>query len=106
MSDRSGAGTLRCRWRLYGDRLCPVDWTHPHPASQYTLRARVEDTINQALDVTDLRRAHYRGLPKTSLQHAYSATAINVIRLDAHWTGQSRHPRNSRLTWLSHQLAA
>ncbi|WP_197085131.1 transposase, partial [Saccharothrix sp. ST-888] len=50
--------------------------------AKYTLRAGVEGTINQALDVTGLRRARYRGLPKTSLQHAYSATAINVIRLD------------------------
>lgn len=74
--------------------------------AKYALRAGVEGTINQALDVTDLRRARYRGLPKVSLQHAYSATAINIIRLDAHWTDQPRCPRTSRLTRLAHQLAA
>ncbi|WP_224283940.1 IS1182 family transposase [Streptomyces sp. LS1784] len=74
--------------------------------AKYALRAGVEGTINQALDLTDLRRARYRGLPRTSLQHAYSATAINVIRLDAHWTEQTRSPRTSRLTRLAHQLAA
>ncbi|MFI6449690.1 IS1182 family transposase [Kitasatospora sp. NPDC050543] len=74
--------------------------------AKYALRAGVEGTINQALDITDLRRARYRGLPRTSLQHAYSATAINVIRLDAHWTDQPRRPRTSRLTRLAHQLVA
>ncbi|MCC9306126.1 IS1182 family transposase [Kitasatospora sp. RB6PN24] len=74
--------------------------------TKYALRAGVEGTINQALDVTGLRRARYRGLPKTSLQHAYSATAINVIRLDAHWAEDPRRPRTSRLSQLAHQLAA
>ncbi|MFH9355344.1 transposase [Kitasatospora sp. NPDC017646] len=74
--------------------------------AKYALRAGIEGTINQALDATGLRRARYRGLPKVSLQHAYSATAINVIRLDAHWTDQARRPRTSRLTRLAHQLAA
>ncbi|WP_327130079.1 transposase [Streptomyces sp. NBC_01343] len=72
------------------------------------LRAGIEGTINQALDVTGLRRARYRGLPKIRLRHAFSATAVNVIRLDAHWNpGQpSFTPRISRLTRLSRQLAA
>ncbi|MEV3915126.1 transposase [Streptomyces canus] len=53
----------------------------------------VEGTINQALDITGIRRARYRGLPKVRLQHAFSATALNVIRLDAHWTtGPSTAP--------------
>ncbi|MFI8456957.1 transposase [Kitasatospora sp. NPDC085464] len=46
------------------------------------LRAGVEGTISQALDVTGPRQARYRGLPKVSLQHAFSATAINITRLD------------------------
>ncbi|MFF3159844.1 hypothetical protein, partial [Streptomyces sp. NPDC057910] len=60
---------------------------------------------------TGLRRARYRGLPKVTLQHAFSATAINIIRLDAHWTSR-QHPqrpariRTSRLTQLAYQLAA
>lgn len=73
--------------------------------TRYALRAGVEGTINQALDVTGMRRARYRGLPKVRLQHAFSATAVNIVRLDAHWSG---HPldrnRTSRLTRLSHQL--
>ncbi|WP_442812355.1 transposase [Streptomyces sp. NBC_01788] len=75
---------------------------------KYTLRAGIEGTINQALDVTGLRRARYRGLPKVRLQHAFSATALNVIRLDAHWNPghTALSPRTSRLTRLSHQLAA
>ncbi|MFE2750343.1 transposase, partial [Streptomyces scopuliridis] len=68
----------------------------------------IEGTINQALDVTGLRRARYRGLSKVRLQHAFSATAVNVIRLDAHWNPSqpSFTPRTSRLTRLSHRLAA
>ncbi len=30
-----------------------------------------------------IRTARYRGLPKTSLEHAAATTAINLIRLDA-----------------------
>ncbi|MFE3858725.1 transposase [Streptomyces griseorubiginosus] len=76
--------------------------------NKYALRAGIEGTINQALDVTGLRRARYRGLPKVRLQHAFSATAVNIIRLDAHWNPERKPftPRTSRLTRLSHQLAA
>ncbi|MFB7667013.1 transposase [Kitasatospora sp. NPDC056138] len=73
------------------------------------LRAGVEGTINQALDVTGMRRARYRGLPKVSLQRAFSATAVNIIRLDAYWTGQQPHrprTRMSRLSRLAYRLAA
>ncbi|MBN0049300.1 IS1182 family transposase, partial [Streptomyces actuosus] len=51
--------------------------------AKYALRAGIEGTVNQALDITGIRRARYRGLAKVSLQHAFSATAINIIRLDA-----------------------
>jgi hypothetical protein len=74
---------------------------------KYALRSGIEGTINQALDITGLRRARYRGLPKVRLQHAFSATAINIIRLDAYWTTpEPGHPRTSRLTTLSYQLTA
>ncbi|MFC9768748.1 IS1182 family transposase [Rhodococcus jostii] len=73
---------------------------------KYALRSGVEATINQALDHTGIRHARYRSLPKVRLQHVFSATALNVIRLDAHWTGQPFNPaRTSRLTQLSYQLA-
>jgi hypothetical protein len=73
---------------------------------EYALRAGVESTVNQALDRTGLRRARYRGLPKVRLQHAFSATALNVIRLDAYWTQTPANPRTSRLTRLRDQLAS
>lgn len=78
--------------------------------AKYARRAGVEGTINQTLDVTGLRRARYRGLPKVTLQHAFSATATNVIRLDAYWAGrqphQPRKARMSRLSRLAYQLTA
>jgi hypothetical protein len=75
--------------------------------TRYSLRAGIEGTLNQALDVTGLRNARYRGLPKTRLQHTFSATAVNVIRLDAHWNPHQPPftPRTSRLTRLNHRLA-
>ncbi|MEU0664257.1 transposase [Streptomyces lavendulocolor] len=72
---------------------------------KYALRAGIE-AINQALDLTGMRRARYRGLPKVRLQHAFSATAINIARLDAHWTHTPTRPRTSRLIQLSYQLTA
>ncbi|MEU6709134.1 IS1182 family transposase [Streptomyces wuyuanensis] len=73
--------------------------------TKYALRAGVEGTVNQALDITGIRRARYRGLPKATLQHAFSATALNIVRLDAWWTaGPLRQPRTSRLERLSYQL--
>jgi len=57
--------------------------------------------------VTGTLRARYRGLPKTRLEHVFSAVALNLIRLDAHWNG---HPldrtRTSHLTRLELALAA
>jgi transposase len=55
---------------------------------RYAIRAGVEATIRQATAVTGIRTARYRGLPKTSLEHAAAATAINLIRLDAWHTSK------------------
>ncbi|WP_327417509.1 transposase [Streptomyces sp. NBC_01233] len=75
--------------------------------NKYALRAGVEGTINQALGITGIRQARYRGLPKVRLQHAFSATALNVIRLDAYWTDNPlRRTRTSRLERLAYQLTA
>ncbi len=69
--------------------------------TKYALRAGIEGTVNQALDVTGIRRARYRGLPKVTLQHAFSATALNIVRLDAWWTTDPlRKPSTSRLERL------
>jgi transposase len=79
-----------------------ADWQ-----ARYAARAGVEGTIAQAITVTGARRARYRGLPKTRLQHVYSAVALNLIRLDAYWNG---HPldrtRTSHLSRLDVALAA
>nr|WTB28497.1 transposase [Streptomyces sp. NBC_00830] len=76
--------------------------------TKYALRSGIEGPLNQALDITGIRRARYRGLPKVRLQHAFSADAINIIRLDAHWADQQPHQprraRTSRLTRLAYQL--
>ncbi|WP_405681941.1 transposase [Streptomyces sp. NBC_00057] len=76
------------------------DWKN-----KYALRAGIEGTINQALDITGICRARYRGLPKVRLQHAFSATAINMIRLNAYWTD---HPlsRTRNLERLNYRLTA
>jgi len=59
-------------------------------------RAGVEGTMRQATHVTGIRRARYLGLPKTQLEHTIAAAAINMIRMDAYWTG---HP------WTAHEQA-
>jgi transposase len=56
--------------------------------AKYQIRAGVEGTIAQATHVTGTRRARYLGLEKTRLEHNAAATAINLIRLDAWWTGR------------------
>ena len=58
-------------------------WQH-----RYRIRAGVEGTIAQVTHVTGIRHARYLGLPKTRLEHNAAAAAINLIRLDAWWTGK------------------
>ena len=79
----------------------------PDWQADYARRAGIEGTIRQAVAVTGARRARYRGLPKTKLEHIYSAVAINLIRLHAYWNGHALHrTRTSHLTRLEHALAA
>ena len=35
-----------------------------------------------------MRRAPYRGLSKTRLEHVFSAVALNLIRLAGYWNGR------------------
>ena len=75
--------------------------------AEYALRAGVEGAIGQAVAVTGLRRARYRGLAKTHLEHVFSAVALNLIRLDAWWQGRPLdRTRTSHLTRLELALAA
>ncbi len=53
------------------------------PAFQqrYTLRAGIEGSISEGIRSHGLRRARYRGQPKTQLQAKAIAAAINLIRI-------------------------
>jgi hypothetical protein len=74
---------------------------------QYAIRAGVEGTIHQATATTGIRRSRYLGLPKTHLAHIITATAINLIRLDAWWTQTPPgRTRTSHLATLGASLAA
>jgi transposase len=59
-----------------------------HWKARYRIRAGVEGTMRQATHVTGIRRARYLGLDKTRLEHNAAAAALNLIRLDAWWTGK------------------
>ena len=54
--------------------------------ADYARRAGVEGAMHQAAS-HGARRARYRGLPKTRLNHVYMACALNLLRLGAYWTG-------------------
>jgi len=74
--------------------------------ADYARRAGVEGTMNQATS-HGARRAHYRGLPKTRLEHMYMATALNLLRLHAFWTGTPLdRQRTSHMARLELSLAA
>ena len=62
--------------------------TSQHWKQRYNIRAGVEGTMRQATHVTGIRTARYIGLDKTSLEHAAAAAAVNLLRLDAWWTGK------------------
>ena len=57
-------------------------------AKQYARRAGIEGTVSQGVRRFGLRRARYRGLAKTHLQHVATAAAINVHRL-ADWLNEA-----------------
>ncbi|MGZ4609938.1 MAG: IS1182 family transposase [Actinomycetes bacterium] len=65
-----------------------ADQTSADWRERYKARAGVEGTIAQATRVTGARHARYTGLAKTRLAHLIAATALNLIRLDAWWTGR------------------
>lgn len=75
--------------------------------ARYRIRAGVEGTIAQATGVTGIRHTRYTGLAKVRLEHAVAATAVNLIRLDAWWTGKPLdRTRTTHLQRLGHALAA
>lgn len=74
--------------------------------ARYKVRAGVEGTISQAVDL-DVRRTRYIGLAKTHLGHVLTASAMNMVRLDA-WLTETplRTTRISHFTRLELQLTA
>src|SRR5260370_28203235 len=48
---------------------------------RYGLRAGIEGTISEGLRCHGMRRARYRGQPKTQLQAKAIAAAINLVRI-------------------------
>jgi transposase len=74
--------------------------------ADYARRAGVEGTMHQAAS-HGARRARYRSLANTRLDHAFMAVALNLLRLNAYWNG---HPldrqRTSHLARLELSLAA
>ncbi len=74
--------------------------------ADYARRAGVEGTMHQAAS-HGARRARYRGLPKTRLDHTYMACALNLLRLEAFWNGTPLdRQRTSHLARLELSLAA
>ena len=56
----------------------------------YAKRAGIEGTLSQGVRAFELRKARYRGLPKTHLQHVATAAAINVCRVSDWMTETAR----------------
>src|SRR6266571_5277783 len=74
--------------------------------ADYARRAGVEGTMHQAAS-HGARRGRYRGLPKTRLDHLYMTCALNLLRLEAFWTGTPLdRQRTSHLARLELGLAA
>ncbi len=76
--------------------------------AKYALRSGAESTMHQAVTTTGIRDTRYRGLAKVSLQHSFTAIALNLTRLHAWWTGAptERLRRSSHLARLDYALAA
>ena len=58
----------------------------------YRARAGVEGTLSQAIRISGLRQARYRGQRKTHLQSVATAAAVNIARLGAWWEGRPHAP--------------
>ena len=48
----------------------------------YSQRAGIEGTLSQGVRAFGLRECRYVGLVKTTLQHVFTALAINIVRID------------------------
>ena len=71
-------------------------------AAQYAPRAGIEGTLSQGIRAFGLRKARYRGLAKTHLQHVATATAINLVRLADWLNGTPARPPDAEPLPPSH----
>lgn len=107
---RSPTGQARNRGRnlVVPDQLCfealveaRQRLTTCQGQTEYQRRAGIEGTLSQAVRRSGLRRARYRGLAKTHLQHVATAVALNVVRTVNHLQEKplapTRHSRFARL---------
>ena len=89
--------------RRYGKAAArAAETTIPFQAG-YARRAGIEGTMHQAAS-HGARRARYRGLPRTRLDHIYMACALNLLRLEAFWTGTPLD--RQRTSHLAHSNSA
>jgi hypothetical protein len=99
--------TLRPRHLHEALQTARAEQTTDDWKARYRARAGIEATISQTVTVTGLRRARYTGIGKVHLEHVFAATAINLIRLDAWWTGTPlQRTRTTHLARLELALAA
>lgn len=68
--------------------------------ARYACRAGVEGTLAQGTRTCGLRRARYRGFPKTHLQHVLTAISINMVRLVA-WAADPTHSHSQRSRFVA-----
>jgi transposase len=74
-------------------------------ATAYAQRAWVEGTLSQGVRAFGLRRARYRGLAKTHLQHVVTAAAINMDRL-INWLDEIPRAQTRRSRFAALEPAA
>jgi IS5 family transposase len=67
----------------------------------YNARAGIEGTISEAVRGPNLRHSRYRGLAKSHLQNVFTAMAINIGRLGAHFNAK---PTTQRRPTRIHEL--
>jgi hypothetical protein len=99
--------TLRPRHLHEALQAARAEQTTDDWKARYRIRAGIEGTISQTVTVTGIRRARYTGMDKVHLEHVFAATATNLIRLDAWWTGTPvARTRTTHLARLGLALAA
>jgi len=74
-------------------------------ATTYAQRAGVEGPLSQGVRACGLRRARYRGLARTHLQHGATAAAIHADRL-VHWLDELPRARTRRSRFAAWDPAA